>query len=96
VLKLSLEVTSAEFALLKVIREVDYGEIYDVSLAYTTPLVKVSVTPATRDMIEAVRKYQVDKLIIHQGEPVSAEIELDTGQFRYRKKIKFPTVPTEG
>lgn len=95
---LSYLVTAREQELLDVIREVQYGELYGVEIEAQEPEREELVTPAERDLLEAIRGglQYIDVLTIHNAEPVVAELDFSRASFRCRKKIKFPTVRTEG
>ena len=95
---LSYLVTAREQELLDVIREVQYGELYGVEIEAQEPEREELVSPAERDLLEAIRGglQYIDVLTIHNGEPSVAELDYKSAGFRCRKKIKFPTVRTEG
>lgn len=91
-------VTAREQELLDVIHEVQYGELYGVEIEAQEPGIEELVSPAERDLLEAIRGglQYIDVLTIHNAEPVVAELDYKRAGFRCRKKIKFPTVRAEG
>lgn len=95
---LSYLVSAREQELLDCLREVQYGEMYGVEIAAQEPGIEELVSPAERDLLEAIRDgmQYIDVLTIHNGEPSVAELDYKSAGFRCRKKIKFPTVRTEG
>ncbi|MEL7591636.1 MAG: hypothetical protein AAGU17_10140 [Anaerolineaceae bacterium] len=95
---LSYLVSTNEQELLKVIREVEYGELYGVEIAAQEPELEALVSTAERDLLEVIRGglQYIDVLTIHNGEPSIAELDYQQAGFRCRKKIKFPTVRAEG
>ncbi len=95
---LSFLVSAREQELLEVIREVQYGELYGVEIEAQEPEREELVSPAERDLLEAIRGgiQYIDVLTIHNAEPVVAELDFTRASFRCRKKIKFPTVRAEG
>ena len=95
---LSYLVSAREQELLDVIHEVQYGELYGVEIEAQEPGIEELVSPAERDLLEAIRGglQYIDVLTIHNAEPVVAELDYKRAGFRCRKKIKFPTVRAEG
>lgn len=94
----SLSVSSSERKLLTLIREVGFGEMYGVEILEGEHDYVVTPTQAEHDLLMAIRNglQHIDVLTIHNGEPTMAEVDFKDSGFRCRKKIKFPTVKTEG
>lgn len=95
---LSYLVSSEEMMLLGAIRELGYGYMYGVRVEEHKPDLPLEVTHAEKDFLEAIRNglQEIDVLTVHGGEPTVAETDYKHNGFRCRKKIRFPTVKTEG
>lgn len=94
----SIKVSDSELELLNAIREVEHGEMYGVEVDVTEPYVTLGVSQPCADLLTMIRNgiQYIDVLTIHNGEPSLAEVDFKKYGFRCRKKIKFPTVKTEG
>ena len=95
---LSFVVSCSELELLEAIREVEHGEMYGVEVDVTEPTITAQLSQSARDLLDTIRNgiQYIDVLTIHNGEPSLAEVDFKKNGFRCRKKIKFPTVKTEG
>jgi hypothetical protein len=98
VLRYSMRVTSAEQTLVETIQKLRFGEMYSLKVGQT-PDVQFPLTTSAnvRDLLELLREWgRVDVLTVHEGEPVTAELDYQENGYRCRKRIKFPTTKTEG
>ena len=91
-------VSSPEYYLLETIKAIQFGELYGVQVDDHAVWIEYEVTPAIRDLLEYIRDgaQYIDILTVHNGQPVLAETDMKLHGFRCRKKVKFPTVHTEG
>lgn len=97
-LQSKLKVTPVEAKLLDTIAEMQYGEIFGVEVPAGVPLIERDLSPQQLSLIEYLRSgcQSIDILTIHAGSPVMAENDRIIHGFRCRKKVRFPTVRTEG
>jgi hypothetical protein len=72
------------------IREIAFGEIFDVKAA-SGRLLDAEVTHKEANLIKALRDHGcLDKIIVHDNAPVSAEkAETTTRGRKYLKKLRF-------
>jgi hypothetical protein len=92
-LKYFVRISGEERKLIDTIRRIGYGEIYSpkVEAQAQTDVMEVSANLA--DLLTLVRSSTpISIIIIHQNEPVYAEVDQLIDGFRCRKKVKFPTV----
>ncbi len=94
----SFLVSTPEYYLLEAIREIKYGELFGVQVDDNHPWIEYEVSPNDLDLLEYIRDgaQYIDVLTVHNGQPVLAETDFKLNGFRCRKKVKFPTVHTEG
>ena len=92
-LRSTMKLSEAEVKLLEAIHEVGYGEMFGVEVPHGAPNSNREVSKNFKDLVEFVRdgNQYIDVLTIHQGEPVTAEIDQEIKGFRCRKKRRFPT-----
>lgn len=91
-------VSTAEYALLVAMREVQFGNLYGVEIKDQRPIVTQQLSQAEKDLIGYIRAgaQYIDILTVHNGQPTLAETDIKLNGFRCRKRVKFPTVSTEG
>jgi len=72
------------------IREIAFGEIFEVK-AGSGYLINADVTHREANLIKVLRDHgSLDKIIVHDNEPVSAEkTETTTRGRKYLKKLRF-------
>lgn len=85
-----LALSRTEYALLEEIRDLGYGEVYEVSLGETTPEKVFEIEEEERNLINSLRRFgTLDRIIIHDGLPSIAEKKTTVSGRRAVKKIKF-------
>lgn len=91
-------VSTPEYLLLEVIKEIQYGELFGVQVDDQDKWIEYEISPAMLDLVGYIREgaQHIDILTVHNGQPVLAETDLKLNGFRCRKKIKFPTAHAEG
>ncbi len=83
--------------LIETARKLKFGEICSIEVVYTGSPREVEVSRNEADLLNFLDENPcIDKLTVHQGEPVLAETNYESNGFRCRKKIKFPTERSEG
>lgn len=92
-------VSPGEADLIEAIRKVQFGELYGVEIDQNEGRwVEHEIAPAIRDLLLYLRSgvQSIDILTVHHGQPIQAETDCVLWGFRCRKKVRFPTVSTEG
>ena len=97
-LRYKLSVNDQTRSLIQTIRRLRFGEIYGVEIALGGDTSPIDLSKNEFDLVKEIENglQSIDMLTIHNGEPVLAEVDYKDNCFRCRKKVKFPTVPTEG
>lgn len=87
----NLNITATEWEILQDIKEIGYGELYNLVSINGPKDVNVDVTEKTAGFIKYFRRQEVIRLlIIHDSEPALAEIDTLTEHGRgCSKKHKF-------
>jgi hypothetical protein len=95
----SVVLTLEELDLYHAIKDTGYGEIFGIEIPISGDYrFSQDVSENFRDLLTLIRSgiHTISVLTLHQGEPVLVELDEKIGDFRCRKKIKIPTVKTEG
>ena len=83
--------------LIETTRELKFGEVCGIEVPYTGLPRQFEVSNNEADLLDFLDENPcIDRLTVHQGEPVLAETKYESNGFRCLKKIKFPTDPSEG
>lgn len=83
--------------LIETTRQLRFGEICSIEVVYTGSPQQIEVSQNEADLLNFLDENPcIDRLIVHQGEPMLAETKCESNGFRCLKKIKFPTDPSEG
>ncbi len=91
-LKYMVRISREEQKLIETIQKIGYGEIYSpkTEIQPHTEILEVSANIA--DLLDLVRSgTPISIIIIHQYEPVYAEVDQLMDGFRCRKKVRFPS-----
>lgn len=89
---IQLLLTKYEVDLVQDFTEIGYGEVTNVHLPINEkPEINYFLSSQTHNLVKELRSYgYFDKIIIHDGHPVSAEIQTYTQSGRaYLKKLRF-------
>ena len=84
-------ISPGERNLIADIREIAYGEIYEANAEKPSNLSSMPLSEKEAKLIRALRdNSKIDKIIIHDNEPASAEITgVTQGGRKYLKKLRF-------
>ena len=88
-----------EADLIEAMRLMQFGEMFGVDVpADGGQFIEMHLPQATHDLLLYIRSgvQHIDVLTVHHGQPVQAETDSKILGFRCRRKVKFPTIPTEG
>ncbi len=92
-LRYKARISGEERKLIDTITKIGYGEIYSPKIEDKLHNEVADVSANVRDLLDLIRSgAPVSIIIIHQNEPVYAEVDQLIDGFRCRKKVKFPTV----
>lgn len=84
---MQLSVTEAE--ILSVSAQIGFGELIEVDIPTSSHEIDWDVTPSQRRFVEQIRTVnRVTRIIVHNSEPVSMEVEGRAGNITYIRKIK--------
>mgnify|MGYP001049408314 CR=1 FL=1 len=83
-------ISNAEKDLIMTIREVEYGELYDILIVKQKPQNEVGMRRGNVKLIKCIRENpEVEKIVIHEGEAKQVEVLGKSNDFRYRRKIRL-------
>jgi hypothetical protein len=84
-------ISQNEQYLLSDIREIAYGDFFDVEITKGGAITNREVSPKEAGLLRAVREYgKLDKIVVHDNEPVSAEAMTKTQSGRKcLKRLRF-------
>jgi hypothetical protein len=74
-------------------QQVRFGEMFGVEIPSSEPYLDYHGASQTeQDLIFVIRSgiQYIDVLTVHNGQPVTIELDQEINGFRCRKKIKFP------
>ena len=92
-LRYKARISGEERRLIETIQKIGYGEIYAPKMEGQLHNEVADVSTNVKDLLDLIRSgAPVSIIIIHQNEPVYAEVDQLIDGFRCRKKVKFPTV----
>lgn len=92
-LRYKARISGEERKLIETIQKIGYGEIYSPKVDEQLHNEVADISANEKDLLDLIRSgAPVSIIIIHQNEPVYAEVDQLIDGFRCRKKIKFPTV----
>ena len=87
-----VEISEREYDLLQTMAEIGFGEIYGLDPEPQPKTIEAQVSKNFQDLLEIMREgARISVLTVHQGEPVTAEIDEKIKDFRCRKRVKLPT-----
>jgi hypothetical protein len=92
---LNMRVTPEEHDLVRDIKDLQYGEIYDATIPESggQPTIELKVTRQMRDLLELIRNGTrfFHRIQVHQSEPQYVEVPGETrfSKFKCLKRYKF-------
>lgn len=91
-LRYKARVSGEERRLIDTIHKIGYGEIYSPKVEGQLHNEVADVSANVKDLLDLIRSgAPVSIIIIHQNEPVYAEVDQLIDGFRCRKKVRFPS-----
>ncbi len=85
-------ISGEERKLIDTIQKIGFGEIYSPKVEGQLHDEVIDVSANVRDLLDLIRSgTPVSIIIIHQNEPVYAEVDQLVDGFRCRKKVRFPS-----
>jgi hypothetical protein len=91
-LRYKIRISGEERKLINTIQRIGFGEIYSPKVEAQLHNEVVDVSANVKDLLDLIRSgIPVSIIIIHQNEPVYAEVDQLIDGFRCRKKVRFPS-----
>jgi hypothetical protein len=88
--KTLMQLSATEAKILSVSAQIGFGELIEVDTSAGPHDFDWDVTPSQRKFIEQVRNLNhVTRIIVHNSEPVSMEVEGQIDHITYIRKIKI-------
>ena len=83
-------ISDAERDLIMSIRDIEYGELFDVLIVNAEPTHEVGMRRGNTRLIKCLRQHpEVEKIVVHEGEAKQVEVLGEKPNFKYRKKIRL-------
>jgi hypothetical protein len=86
-----ITVSVSENSLLDAMKALRFGEIKEVDVANGTPRIDRMLTVKQVALIEFIRdgNRHIDKLVVHEGEPMQVETRMNVKGFQCIRKIRM-------
>lgn len=84
-----LALSNTEKDLLRIIRKLEFGEAFELERQLAPAVSVEELQPKERAFIELARQRAIQRLIVHNGEPTSAEFPVSLDGIKCLKKVRF-------